>query len=139
MKVYNYENWIRLSVPTNWTLIEEDNKISIYNSLNGYGAITISFIVRSEKEKPSKDELVKFTELQVKNRKIYGSDLTIHIKSDSKHLVSETEYVDGDDYWRLWYLMDQTRVVFVTYNTEIIHKHKEIDDVDLIVESIEFI
>jgi hypothetical protein len=111
MKTYKYkEADLSFIYPDNWTVLQETNMISVYDSEHGLGALQFSFYqVGNAEGLLLKDELEEYI------IKRHGSAEVLK----SKDFVF-SNYLEGigKRYWKYWLFLKTSILIFVSYNCQ---------------------
>lgn len=132
MQQYNFEN-ISLSKWPEWELQSEDGVISIYDPVNGVGALQVSvYNIPYEGESDLKSELAEFVtdyiEEEIREKIISTSQL-----NDGYAFV---ELENTENYWLFILFRDLNTVAFITYNCELEDKKIEMSRIWEVIKSI---
>jgi hypothetical protein len=111
MKTYRYkEADLSFIYPDNWTVLQETNIISVFDSEHGLGALQFSFYqVGNAAGLLLKDELEEYI------KKRHGSAEVLK----SKDFVF-SNYLEGigKRYWKYWLFLKTSVLIFVSYNCQ---------------------
>ena len=134
MKKYKLKNKkISISYPKNWEIEEDNGLISIFDPMNGVGAIQISSYLKDEKSEINKKE-----ELREYLRKEYldlNADEIISKIQENNNFVY-FEYTINDEFWQYRLFASKDTIVFITYNCEDQDKELEKDKINDIINAI---
>ena len=124
-------DYYQLVRPKSWEIEEDENTISIYDAINGVGAINItSYLIPKDYQFDVKKELIEFVDREDIPQNSIKTTFADHKKIASLELAIE------DQYWRYYVLFCNHKALFITYNCRAVDKNKELDEVSQIVESI---
>ncbi|RZL62950.1 MAG: hypothetical protein EOO93_08220 [Pedobacter sp.] len=127
MKSFYFDNGFEIITPVGWEEEKDNNLVSLYNAVDGIGALQFSFY-------------------QVDNSD--SIDLCINLKRflSDKHNPINVEMMDnyaysnavddGGIYWRYWLFLKSPYLAFASYNCDDIHKDKEMIVINDIMKSI---
>lgn len=114
-----WEGVFSLHVPESFQWQEEDGVISIFDAVNGDGALQVSFAKRSKAEGPSRDEVLDITRHFVTQQgwHVHPDDITVTMIAGC--LTSVFSVVDSDGTsWRVWHILSRSRLATATYVVE---------------------
>jgi hypothetical protein len=110
---------------------ETKNELVIYKGKNGYGAINItSYRIPDNYVFDEIKELKDFA-------KSISSNINIQNLQFKKNDFFWSEFIMNGRYWRIWTLFRNHYAVFGSYNCMEEDKEKEIDKINLIIQSLE--
>jgi hypothetical protein len=127
MKSFYFNNGIKVTIPDNWKEEKGDNLVSIYDPVDGAGALQFSFYKASN---PDSIDLSKKLEEYLHDK---------HESTNIKQLpgCAYCSLVDEDEiYWRYWLFLKLGDVVFASYNCHEAIKDQEYRLIDNIVKSL---
>lgn len=115
---------LHFNYPNDWIVDQENNLVSVYNPVEGVGALQFSSYQIPEAKTPSITEALSD----------YVHDRHIKYKILENKNYAYTNYLEGDDaaYWKYFLFLIQKTLIFVTYSCE----EKNIGEEDKIIESI---
>lgn len=140
MKNYLYNDWMRIAIPKDWDLNEDQENalLTICNQENGKGALQISFITRTREEDLNKDIADQIdSHLSKQDKPVIVSFPTVEEKNN--YLLGSVEYIVENRYWRVWFAFTEKKGLFITFNTKEEYKDEEIQKVNQIIDSISFV
>ena len=124
-------DYYQLVHPGNWKIEENENTITIYDTLNGIGAINItSYMIPIDYEFFVEKELVEF----VDNDEIIHNNIKVTQVDQTN--IAFLEFVIDNRYWQYYTLFCNHKALFITYNCNVVEKNKELSLVKQIINSI---
>ena len=133
-----WEGWCSLEIPEGWTWSQDDALINIFAESEGVGDIQISFAKRQRTDKPSNDEVVKLSHSFAESQSWKVDARLIRVNRFDESFMSTMAYLtvgEENTSWRIWHIVEDTRVVCITYNSAEGDKDIEADAVHAIVNS----
>lgn len=127
MKSFYFDNGIKVMIPDSWEEEKEDNLVSLYDPVEGVGALQFSFYKASN---PDSIDLSKELEGYLEDK---------HDGVDIKQLANYAycSVVDEDGvYWQYWLFLKLGDVVFASYNCDEAVKKQESGLIDDIIKSV---
>jgi hypothetical protein len=128
MKIFGkLVNGLSFILPDDWIVDSNDTVISVYDPINGVGALQIS--IYQHKSSP---------EIKLKNYlEDYLGDKfeNISISQFDRH-VTATSLSKENEWWKFWLFMKDNSLIFASYNCEKGNIYKEETIVENIVESL---
>ena|ERR1700719_4055564 len=127
MKKFDHQEAdLSFTYPDDWEIEQEKNIVSVYNPINGVGALQFSFYqIGNDQAISLKDELEDY----VKGRHENGQ-----VKLDGSYSFSN--FLEGKDgrFWRYWLFIKGKTLTFVSYNcykNDIGVEEKKVNDIVL--------
>ncbi len=133
-----WEGWCSAEIPEDWIWTQDDDLINIFDESAGVGVLQISLAKRQRSEKPSNEEAVKLSHLFAESQSWEVDARLIRVNRFKDSFMSTMVYcVVGEEStnWRVWHIVEDTRVACITYNSAESDKDIEGDAVDAIVNS----
>lgn len=138
METFLFEKWIKITIPEKWNLEEGDGILTIYGD-KGVGAMNISFIKRKKTSNNLKEDLWELLQNHINLKNINKFIINPEIDEEkSRYLIGKLEYLIEHNFWRIWFLLEDKRLLFITYNCDYNQSEHERDVVDKIIDSIKF-
>ncbi|MFO0701654.1 MAG: hypothetical protein U0236_20720 [Nitrospira sp.] len=137
-KTITWERWCSIEIPDDWTWSQEDNVISVFNESQGVGALQISFANRLLPHKPTNEEAVKLSLSYAGDQDWpVGAEMVQVSRVDESVMATMTHCRFGEEItsWRVWHIIEKTRVACITYNCVERDQDVEADSVDDILRS----
>ena len=125
MKTYqDPTSGLHFNYPNDWIVDEENNLVSVYNPIEGVGALQFSSYQISESGTPPSAEALND----------YVQDRHTKYKILENKNYAYTDYLEGDDaaYWKYFLFLIHKTLIFATYSCE----EKNIGKEDNIIENI---
>ncbi len=140
MKNILYDDWMKIALPENWEAEEDHNNalLNIY-SHQGKGVLQISFVTRTKIDGHLKDDLMDQLELHIARKKPRSILVLPRIKEEKNYLIGCLEYILDNRYWRVFVLINEMKLLFITYNCDEIDKEEELAEINSIISSIIFL
>lgn len=112
--------------PDEWSLEKDENVLSLYDPIDGVGAIQFSmYKVPNDKNLGLKQELDEYlTDNGYVNFEIKKGNSFVYT-----HVSQENKY------WQYWMFIKDDYLIFVSYNCQIDDSSKEIEEINNIVDS----
>lgn len=133
-----YPNWIEIIIPQSWKSEETAGILNLYQE-EGVGVLHLSFSKRLKETKNLQEDLSDLNQRHISKKELNKNEVEINIQAKKEYLISNIEYLIKEDYWKVWYLIDSKKLIFITYNCSVQDKNKEKDLIQRIVSSIKFI
>jgi hypothetical protein len=134
----SWTGWFSLELPDGWQHSQEGSVISLFNEDSGVGAIQISCIKRKKSSAPAAAEAIQLAKDYARQR---GWDVqdgqiaTYRVAGSPAAEFTFTEYGDATAFWQVWHISEQTRAVFITYNSAPEDADKELSARQKIIRS----
>jgi hypothetical protein len=109
MRTYSCkEAFLSFDYPTSWTVEQEKNVISVYDSERGLGALQFSFY---QVEHPEK--IVLSSELEDYISRRHGNSIVL-----KENGLAFSDYLAGTDnrFWKYWLFLKCNILIFASYN-----------------------
>lgn len=119
-------NWWLLDADELWH-ISEDNGCVTLEKAGVSGALQLS-VAEKENEEVSEDDLKEFAERETTAQ-------LVPFRTQSFSGI-QTEFWNGDRFWKRWWLRKDTILLFVTYTVVSRAKPRQIEEIDAIVASL---
>lgn len=134
--MYNYQSpskWYNLNLPDNWKFNISDDCLHLFNSKDGVGSIEISVY-----NFPDNQDVNPQIELHnyVLDKGFSIDYDNIIVEKDGSKIISKYSFKEKGRFWRIWVIVQNCKILFVTYNCESNDIFTERDDVEKIVNSI---
>jgi hypothetical protein len=127
MKFFKLDNSeLSFEYPNNWTTLKEDNIISVYDSVNGLGALQLSVYYKKEVRPTNLSE--ELEEYLTKRHE----DFEIVLKEKLAYCNCLDE---ENKLWRYWLFQKANNIIFASYNCYLEDGGKEDIIVDEIIKS----
>lgn len=133
-----WEGWCSVEIPEDWTWSQEDGLINIFNESEGVGVMQISFAKRQRSDKPNNEEAVRLSHSFAESQSWKVDARLIRVNRFDESFMSTMAYCSVEEEstsWKVWHIVEDTRVACITYNSTEGDKNSEADAVDAIVNS----
>jgi hypothetical protein len=127
MKAIQFDNSFKALIPDTWELQKEDNTYSIYDSLEGVGALNVTtYTITDAKLLNVVDELREYLDDNYEE---------VNVTSTKEYAYAEKIDQDGI-YWRYWMLKGVKSVMLISYNCDAGTKCNEKEVINAIIASL---
>ena len=113
-----WKNNFSLEIPQTWSVNEDDGLISLFDEEDGVGVLQLSFARRERPKNPTQEEARELSISYALQQSWNVEKLNFFSISDSP--VAEFFIIEDEDgeqnYWRIWHIVGEDGVVFITYN-----------------------
>jgi hypothetical protein len=119
--IVTWPGWCSLEIPNGWTHEDRPDVVSVFRE-EGVGALQLSFAKRAQSEPSTPEAVEAIARSYAQQQKWRIEDAVIRSSTVDGSPCAEFEYVDvdGDEssYWQVWHILDEMRLVFITYVCE---------------------
>ncbi len=134
-----WKDLFSISIPINWTFLEDDGVISLFDENCGVGVLQISFASKLVDTNSLEDVSIMLAK-DFLNQQSYAYDVSIvHFSEMMGNQVSRISFKRGEDYWNVWHIVKSDNVALITYNCSIKDFGKEINIYNKILNSFHWV
>jgi hypothetical protein len=136
-----WDGWCSIDIPEDWIWSEEGGVISTFNESEGVGVLQMSFARKQRASKPTKDEAIQLARSFIESQNWSIDERAIKVEPFGSSLPSTLAITTSgaeSTSWKVWHVLDITRVACITYNCAESDKEVEKDVGNNIVASFQW-
>ncbi len=115
-----WDGLFSIPVPEHWTT-DEDESISLYDPVNGVGAVTISVYRRQAGPSPTADEALRLLRQFAKGHGIRLDRASVEAKAGRPGTSAHAQGIQRKhrSFWEIWQFVRCQTLVLMTYNCDL--------------------